>query len=130
MKKVKIQYIGTNVGKIFLSDINDTNFDRPFLRHGNFIVLEKTREVDLSLKLGVLKYFSEKSSSIIFGFGDGAPLLITEIEDEKGGDCVALKGAVERGGVKYTVCCNKKIDIELMKRIMESIRNIIYEEDK
>lgn len=87
--KLKIQYLGTNVGKIYLSDCTKRlalggskegdyhgGQDR-FIVWGETVVLEITDDVLFSMTQGILKYFSTTSSSSVFTT-NGAPLVLTE----------------------------------------------------
>jgi len=88
--QLRIQYTGTNVGKIYLNDIgkryqlgggqegdyyNHSGQDR-YIIWGETLVLQKSGEVLSSWADGILKYFSTESSST--AFTNGAPLTITE----------------------------------------------------
>jgi len=89
MAKLKIEYFGTNVGKIYLSDCTkrlalggskDGDYyggqDR-FIVWGEVVVLEITDDVLFSQAQGILKYFSTAASSSVFT-KNGAPLTLTE----------------------------------------------------
>jgi len=89
-KTLRVQYYGTNVGKIYFSDI-DMRGQLGGSREGNYIggqneyiiwgetkVLLITNDVLYSWVKGVLKYFSTEASSDLFGLRHGAPLILTE----------------------------------------------------
>jgi len=86
--KLRIQYFGTNVGKIYLSDVTKRlalggsqegdyygGQDR-FIVWGETVVLEITDDVLFSMAQGVLKYYSTAASSTLFT--NGAPLTLAE----------------------------------------------------
>ena len=87
---LKVQYIGTNVGKIYLTDV-DKRSQLGGAQEGNYIsgqdeyimwgetkILQLTDNVLYSMAKGVLKYFSTASSSSVFTDHNGAPLTLTE----------------------------------------------------
>jgi hypothetical protein len=87
--KLKIDYFGTNVGKIYLTDCTkrlalggakegayNEGQDR-YIVWGETVVLEITDEVLFSMAQGILKYFSTTASSTLFTT-NGAPLVLTE----------------------------------------------------
>jgi len=83
--QIRIRYIGTNVGKIYLSDIekrlglggaqegNYRGGQDQYIIWGETIILQKTGDVLMSLATGILKYFSTADSAV---FPTGAPLTI------------------------------------------------------
>ena len=87
--KLKIEYYGTNVGKIYLSDCTkrlalggaqEGNYhggQDQYIVWGQVVVLELTDDVLFSQVQGILKYFSTASSSTVFTT-IGAPLVLTE----------------------------------------------------
>lgn len=91
---LKVTYTGTNVGKIYLSDIgkryqlgggregdyfSSSGQDR-YIIWGETLVLQASGEVLMSYANGILKYFSTESSSTAFASGVtgyfGPPLTI------------------------------------------------------
>jgi hypothetical protein len=87
---LRVRYFGTNVGKIYFTDIDKRN-QLGGAQEGNYIggqdeyimwgetkVLQLTDNVLYSMTKGVLKYFSTDASSAIFTAHNGAPLLLTE----------------------------------------------------
>lgn len=86
---LKIEYFGTNVGKIYLTDIDRRRQlggadegryiggQDQYLVWGEVTVLQLTDDVLYSMSEGVLKYFSTESSSSIFA-NNGAPLTLNE----------------------------------------------------
>lgn len=88
--KLKVEYLGTNVGKIYLTDIDrrlqlggaqEANYNGgqdQYIIWGETKVLELTDDVLYSMASGVLKYFSTASSSTVFSGNNGAPLTLTE----------------------------------------------------
>lgn len=90
---VTVKYFGTNVGKIYLSDIdrrhqlggapeggNYKAGQDAYMTWGEVKVLQFTDDVMYSMVNGVLKYFSTLASSIIFN-SNGAPLVLVEGTD-------------------------------------------------
>lgn len=88
--KLRVQYFGTNVGKIYFTDIDKRN-QLGGAQEGNYVggqdqyimwgetkVLELTDDVLYSQAKGVLKYFSTEASSSTFSSHNGAPLILTE----------------------------------------------------
>lgn len=87
---LRIQYFGTNVGKIYLRDCTKRlglgggqeggyNIGQDqYIVWGQTIVLEITDEVEFSMLQGVLKYFSTESSSTVFSDNQGPPLVLDE----------------------------------------------------
>jgi len=88
--QIKIAYLGTNVGKIYLSDIgkryqlgggregdyqSHSGQDR-YVIWGETKVVQKSGEVLMSMVDGVLKFFSTEASSS--AFTTGAPLTLTD----------------------------------------------------
>jgi len=83
--QIRIQYNGTNVGKIYLSDIekrlglggaqegNYKGGQDQYIIWGETVILEKTGDVLMSLASGVLKYHSTDDATV---FPTGAPLTI------------------------------------------------------
>lgn len=86
-----VKYLGTNVGKIYLSDIgkryglggdregdykNSSGQDK-YIVWGESKVLQESGEVLMSYATGVLKFFSTEASSTVFTT-NGAPLTIVE----------------------------------------------------
>jgi len=86
---LKIEYLGTNVGKIYLSDItkrlslggsqegNYSGGQDGYIIWGETQVIEITDDVLFSMTDGILKYFSTVGSSSVFTTL-GAPLALTE----------------------------------------------------
>lgn len=85
---IKVKYLGTNIGKIYFSDIErrlglggaqegayNGGQDR-YIIWGEEKVLQESGEVLLSVAQGVLKYFSDVNSSDVFSANHGAPLVI------------------------------------------------------
>lgn len=89
-QRLKVSYLGTNVGKIYLSDVDKRNQlggskegnyhggQDQYIIWGETKVLELTSEVLYSMSRGILKYFSDPNSST--AFKTGAPLTL-EIGD-------------------------------------------------
>jgi len=88
-----VKYFGTNVGKIYLSDIdrrrqlggapesgNYKSGQDEYMTWGEVKVLQVTDDVLYSRLNGVLKYFSTVASSVIFG-SHGAPLTLVDGTD-------------------------------------------------
>lgn len=87
--QVQIVYKGTNVGKIYLSDVRqrlglgggqegDYNGGQDqYIIWGETLILNKTGEVLMSWTDGVLKYFSD-STKTEWSTRNGPPLTITE----------------------------------------------------
>lgn len=88
-----VKYFGTNVGKIYLSDIDrrhqlggapeDGNYKAgqdEYMTWGEIKVLMYTDDVIYSRLNGVLNYFSTEGSSIIFK-SNGAPLTLVDGTD-------------------------------------------------
>jgi len=86
--KLRVRYLGTNVGKIYFSDIEKRHqlggadegqylggHDQ-YIIWGETKVLELTSDVLFSMSDGILKYFSTDASSS--GFVNGAPLVLDE----------------------------------------------------
>lgn len=86
---LKVEYFGTNVGKIYLTDV-DKRHQLGGSDEGNYIggqdqyivwgevkVLQLTDDVLYSMSKGVLKYFSTEASSSVFS-NNGSPLTLTE----------------------------------------------------
>ena len=83
--QIRIRYNGTNVGKIYLSDIekrlglggaqegNYKGGQDQYIIWGETVILEKTGDVLMSLASGNLKYYSTDDSAV---FTTGAPLTI------------------------------------------------------
>jgi len=87
---LRVQYFGTNVGKIYFSDIdrrhqlggapeggNYKAGQDEYIVYGETKVLQITNDVLYSWTDGVLKYFSTAASSTTFTT-HGAPLILTE----------------------------------------------------
>jgi hypothetical protein len=87
---VTVKYFGTNVGKIYFSDVdrrrqlggapeggNYKAGQDEYIVWGEVKVLQLTDDVLYSRLNGVLKYFSTEASSIIFS-SNGAPLTIVD----------------------------------------------------
>jgi len=89
--QLRISYNGTNVGKIYLSDIGkryqlgggqegdygNNSGDDQYINWGETVVLQKTGEVLNSVAHGVLKYFSTVPSD--GSWINGAPITVTDI---------------------------------------------------
>jgi len=89
--QLRITYTGTNVGKIYLSDIgkrnqlgggregdyNNNSGDDQYIMWGETVVLQKSGEVLNSNAHGVLKYFSTAPSD--GAWINGAPLTVVDI---------------------------------------------------
>lgn len=85
-----VQYFGTNVGKIYFTDVDKRNQlggaqegsynagQDQYIMWGETKVLQLTDSVLYSRAKGVLKYFSTAASSTIFSAHNGAPLVLTE----------------------------------------------------
>jgi len=90
----RISYTGTNVGKIYLSDIGkryqlgggregdygNSGGDDQYIMWGETVVLQKTGEVLNSKAHGVLKYFSQDPSDGTWI--NGAPISITDVASD------------------------------------------------
>lgn len=88
--KLKVEYFGTNVGKIYFTDIDKRNQlggsqegnyqggQDQYIMWGETKVLELTDDVLYSMSKGILKYFSTAASSTVFSGHNGAPLVLTE----------------------------------------------------
>jgi len=86
--KLKIEYLGTNVGKIYLSDCTKRlalggskegdyyGGQDTYMIWGETLVLELTDDVLFSMAQGILKYYSTAASSTLFT--NGAPLVLDE----------------------------------------------------
>lgn len=89
MTTLKVEYLGTNVGKIYLTDVDKRNQlggaqegsynggQDQYIMWGETKVLLPTDDVMYSMTKGVLKYFSTAASSSIFTAHNGAPLTLT-----------------------------------------------------
>ena len=87
---LRVQYNGTNVGKIYFTDIDkrgqlggsvEGNYNSgqdQYIMWGETKVLQLTDDVLYSQANGVLKYFSTEASSTTFSSHNGAPLALTE----------------------------------------------------
>lgn len=111
--KLRIQYFGTNVGKVYFTDVdkrgqlggsqegNYVGGQDQYIMWGETKVLELTDEVLYSQAKGVLKYFSTASSSTTFSSNNGAPLILTEgaytVADE-----VPRSDLGDTGGTRYS----------------------------
>lgn len=88
MNRLRVRYLGTNVGKINLSDIDKRNQmggskegnynggQEQYIIWGETKILELTSDVLYSKSKGILKYFSDPNSST--AFKNGAPLVLDE----------------------------------------------------
>jgi hypothetical protein len=88
--QIQVKYTGTNVGKIYLSDIGkryqlgggqegdygNTAGDDQYIIWGEVLVLQKTGEVLNSMAHGVLQYFSAAPSD--GSWINGAPLTLVD----------------------------------------------------
>ena len=86
---LKVKYFGTNVGKIYLTDVdkrhqlggsNEGNYiggQDQYIVWGETKVLQMTDRVLYSMADGVLKYHSTEASSSVFA-NNGAPLTLEE----------------------------------------------------
>lgn len=87
---LRVQYNGTNVGKIYFTDVDKRNQlggaqegnyqggQDQYIMWGETKVLQLTDDVLYSMTNGILKYFSTASSSTVFSSHNGAPLALTE----------------------------------------------------
>lgn len=87
--KLRIEYLGTNVGKIYLSDIGKRlglggaqegdyyGGQDAYIIWGETLILELTGDVLLSQANGILKHFSD-SANTDWSTKNGAPLTLTE----------------------------------------------------
>ena len=87
---LKVEYFGTNVGKIYFTDVDKRNQlggaqegsynggQDQYIMWGETKVLQLTDDVLYSMAKGVLKYFSTAASSSIFTTHIGAPIVLTE----------------------------------------------------
>lgn len=87
---LRVQYFGTNVGKIYFTDIDKRNQlggaqegkyiagQDQYIMWGETKVLQITDDVLYSMAKGVLKYFSTAASTAVFTDHNGAPLILTE----------------------------------------------------
>lgn len=87
---LRVQYFGTNVGKIYFTDVDKRNQlggaqegnynggQDQYIMWGETKVLQLTDDVLYSMAKGVLKYFSTAASSSIFTAHNGAPLVLNE----------------------------------------------------
>ncbi len=87
---LRVQYFGTNVGKIYFTDVDKRNQlggaqegnyqggQDQYICWGETKVLQLTDDVLYSMAKGVLKYFSTAASSSVFTDHNGAPLILTE----------------------------------------------------
>jgi hypothetical protein len=127
MNRIKIQYIGTDVGKIYLTDINK---GESYILHGEVLLLDEKDDISRSLSSGVLKYFSTVESSEFFG--TSAPLCITVGNIKTMYEIIydtRIKASVDINGISFTVMCNKTIDVNLLSEIMIRFRDILNSED-
>jgi hypothetical protein len=88
--RLKVEYLGTNVGKIYFTDVDKRNQlggaqegsyhggQDQYIMWGETKILELTSDVLFSLAKGVLKYFSTAASSTVFTAHNGAPLVLSE----------------------------------------------------
>lgn len=88
IETLKVKYCGTNVGKIYFTDVDKRNQlggaqegnynggQDQYIMWGETKVLQLTSDVLYSYAKGVLKYFSTASSSSIFTAHNGAPLFL------------------------------------------------------
>lgn len=87
---ITVKYYGTNVGKIYLSDIlrrrqlggalegpSYTGGQDEYIVWGEVISLQRSSDVEASRANGVLKFFSTEASSDAFT-NNGAPLVLEE----------------------------------------------------
>jgi len=93
MNTLTVKYFGTNVGKIYLTDIDKRHQlggsaegsyvggQDEYIMWGETKVLQLTDDVRYSIIKGVLKYFSTASSSTVFSTHNGAPLTLVEGTD-------------------------------------------------
>jgi hypothetical protein len=87
---LRVQYFGTNVGKIYFTDVDKRNQlggaqegnyqggQDQYIMWGETKVLQLTSDVLYSMIKGVLKYFSTEASSSVFSDYNGAPFILTE----------------------------------------------------
>lgn len=83
--QIRLQYNGTNVGKIYLSDIekrlglggaqegNYKGGQDQYIIWGETVVLQKTGDVLMSVASGIIKYYSTANTAV---FPTGAPLTV------------------------------------------------------
>lgn len=88
--KLRVEYFGTNVGKIYFTDIDKRNQlggsqegnyqggQDQYIMWGEVKILELTDDVLYSMAKGVLKYFSTNASSTVFSTHNGPPLTLNE----------------------------------------------------
>lgn len=111
--KLRVQYFGTNVGKIYFTDVDKRN-QLGGAQEGNYVggqdqyimwgetkVLELTDDVLYSQAKGVLKYFSTEASSTTFSSHNGAPLILTE-GAYTSADEVPRSDLGDTGGTRFT----------------------------
>ena len=111
--KLRVQYNGTNVGKIYFTDIDkrgqlggsvEGNYragQDQYIMWGETKVLELTDDVLYSMANGVLKYFSTAASSTTFSTHNGAPLALDE-GAHTSADEVPRQDLGDTGGTRFT----------------------------
>lgn len=84
--KYKVQYLGTNIGKIYLADVgkrqglggspegNYSGGQDQYIAWGETVILDGTSEVINSAASGTIKYYSTENVAV---FPTGAPFTVT-----------------------------------------------------
>lgn len=110
--KLKIEYLGTNVGKIYLSDIGkrlglgggqegDYNGGQDaYLIWGETLIIELTGDVLLSQSQGILQHFSDTANTD-WSTKNGAPLTLTE-GIYTSADTYPRRDLGDTGGTRYS----------------------------
>ena len=112
IERLKVSYTGTNVGKIYFTDI-DRRLQLGGAQEGNYnggqdqyIIWGETKVLELtdgtlySVSKGVLKYFSTEASSSVFA-NNGAPLTLT-VGSYSSVDEVPRQDIGDTGASRYT----------------------------
>ena len=77
---VLIRYEGTNVGKIFLSDISNVTKGERYMIPDQVMCLDlNVPAVTHSLLSGILAYFSSRHSTAAFRGSEGPPLVVYDL---------------------------------------------------
>ena len=108
--QIRIQYNGTNVGKIYLSDIEkrlglggaqEGNYgggQDQYIIWGETVILQKTGDVLMSVASGIIKYYSTANTAV---FPTGAPLTVDSDASYTSLDEVPLRDVTGETG-RYT----------------------------
>lgn len=111
MALLKVKYFGTNVGKIYLSDVYKrhqlggapegqyTAGQDEYIVWGETVVLELAGEVMFSIASGVLKFYSTLASSPIFTHN--GPPLVLETGSFTKDDEVPLRNVGDTGSSRF-----------------------------